>query len=278
MPGPLERLLFFVLLLTLAWGVAMNVQAHGIAPAEEVPAGCYFSGQPIVDVELAQSSECFVAVTTVRGDDETADELATRIARNLKLFRANTRMDFFFIALYWLVFVLFGWATDNGRVKWLLLAFVTLSSAFDVAENVRILAGLSSVTHQTAVDHLPRTYSQIKWICFALTLFTCRAFSHGRGPGRLRRLTATALVLSGALTLTGLALPKILLLAGLGFVVSFLLVLARVWPYPAATVLLWIEYAYLLRFQITAAGDSGAACCLSPIPLFRAYLWGRLTV
>ena len=154
MPGPLERLLFFVLLLTLAWGVAMNVQAHGIAPAEEVPAGCYFSGQPIVDVELAQSSECFVAVTTVRGDDETADELATRIARNLKLFRANTRMDFFFIALYWLVFVLFGWATDNGRVKWLLLAFVTLSSAFDVAENVRILAGLSSVTHQTAVDHL----------------------------------------------------------------------------------------------------------------------------
>jgi hypothetical protein len=105
------------LLLTLAWSLAMNVEANGIARAEKVPTGCYFSGQPIVDVELAQSSECFAAVTTVRGDDEPADELAARIARNLKLFRANTRMDFFFIALYWLVFVLFGWVIDNGRVK-----------------------------------------------------------------------------------------------------------------------------------------------------------------
>lgn len=71
--------------------------------------------------------------------------------------------------------------------------------------------------------------------------------------GRLHRLLAAALVVSGVLTVVGLAKPDIMVYAVYGFGLSFALILARVFPYSADTVLLWIEYAYLLRFQIVAA-------------------------
>ena len=252
MPNPFERALFFALLVTLVWSVAMGVEASGIAPAEKLPAGCYSSGKPILDAELAQRPDCFVAVTTQGDADETAAETADRVAHNLKLVRLNTWMDFLFIAQYWLVFVLFVAAVDNRWTKWAVIGLITVAALLDVGENTRILAGLDAVTRSAPVEGLPRNFSFFKWAFLGVTLGFVGGVVWLR-KGRLCRLTAFVLLASGVLTLAGLARPQVMIIATYGFAFSFLLILARVWPYPADVVLLWIEYAYLLRFQVTAA-------------------------
>src|SRR5438445_9960038 len=102
MPSSFERPLFFFLIAAVVWSVAMGVEANGIAPAEreKVPANCYFSGKPILDVELAPRPDCFTVIATQGPAD--------KLAHNIGLFRLNTYMDFLFIFLYWRVFVLFA--------------------------------------------------------------------------------------------------------------------------------------------------------------------------
>ena len=101
MPSPLERRLFFLLIAVMAWSTAMLVEAAGIVSPDFRPAStCYFTGKPIVDVELAQTPSCFQSVVT-QGADEGHKH-------NLSLVGANTYMDFVFIVLYWMVFVMFA--------------------------------------------------------------------------------------------------------------------------------------------------------------------------
>ena len=252
MPSPFERPLFFVLLVTVVWSVAMGIEANGIAPADKVPAGCYFSGKPILDAELVESADCFVAVATEGAADEAADEAAKKVAHNLKLFRVNTWMDFLFIAEYCLVFVLFVFAVDDRWTKWVVIALIMVAALLDVAENTRIFAGLDAVARHASVEGLPRRVSFYKWVLLGVTLGLVGVVVWLR-KGRFYRLTAFALLVSGVLTLVGLARPHVMVFAAYGFALSFVLILARVWPYPADVLLLWIEYAYLLRFQIAEA-------------------------
>jgi len=246
-PSPLDRRLFFLLILTMVWSVAMGVEANSIAAADHVPAGCYFSGKPILDVELAERPECFVAVTT----EGTAPD---KVAHNLRLVRLNTRMDFLFIVLYWLVFILFVPALGGRWTKWTVIGLISASAALDVGENLEIFKGLARVASSSAIDGLlPRDFSFFKWALLGATLGLLGVLVWLR-KGRLYRLTATALFVSGVLTLLGLGIPHVMAYAAYGFALSFLLILARMFPYPADSVLLWVEYAYLLRFQICLAG------------------------
>jgi hypothetical protein len=244
--SPLERRLFFLLILTLFWGVAIGVEANGITPAEpeEVPAGCYFSGKPILDVELAPTTQCFTFVATQGPTD--------KLVHNLGLFRLNTYMDFLFILLYWSVFVLFALVEQGRGTKWL-IGLISGAAVFDVLENQRILNGVALLARSEQLNGLlPQHFSQVKWTLLGLALGLAGVLVWSR-KGRFARLLAFALVVSGVLTLVGLGIPKVMVYATYGFALSFLLILARVWPYPADLVLLWIEYAYLLRFQILAA-------------------------
>jgi hypothetical protein len=247
MPSPLERLLFFFLIATMVWSVAMGVEANGIGAAErnKVPEECYFSGKPILDAELSPSPECFVAVTTkaVTGDE---------VEHNLKLFRLNTDMDFLFIALYALVFILFALVDDGKLRKWV-IALISVAAACDVGENLEIFKGLARVASSTPIEGLlPRQFSLVKWVLLGVVLALTGVLVWSR-KGRLYRLISFVLFVSGVVTLIGLALPNVMVYAAFGFAVSFVLILARVWPCPAEVVLQWIEYAYLLRFQIMVA-------------------------
>ena len=247
MPSPLERVLFLFLLATLVWSMAMGVEANGIAAADHVPAGCYFSGRPILDVELAERPDCFVAVTTEGAAPD-------KIAHNLRLFRVNTWMDFLFIVLYWLVFILFALAPGGRWTKWTVIGLISASAVLDVGENLEIFKGLARVASSSSIDGLlPRDFSFFKWALLGATLGLLGVLVWCR-KGRLYRLTAIALFVSGILTLVGLGIPHVMVYAAYGFALSFLLILARVFPYSADSVLLWIEYAYLLRFQIFLAG------------------------
>jgi hypothetical protein len=106
MPSRLERRLFFLLIATLLWSTIMLLEASRLSsPDFHAPTGCYFSGKPIVDVELAQTPACFRSVVT-QGAEEGHEQ-------NALLVRANTYMDFLFIVLYWAIFVTFA-QIENG--------------------------------------------------------------------------------------------------------------------------------------------------------------------
>jgi len=250
-----EHRLFFLLIVTLLWSTAMSIEANGIAPAEpeQMPANCYFSGKPILDVELAPKPECFVAVATQGIADKVANETADKLAHNIGLFRVNTYMDFLFIVLYWSVFVLFARLEERPGMKWV-IGLISVSALFDVLENLRILKGLASLAGSEHLEGLlPRPFSLVKWALLGVTLGFAGILIWSR-KGRFPHLLAFALVVSGVLTVVGLGIANVMVYAAYGFALSFLLTLARVFPYPADSVLLWIEYAYLLRFQIFLAG------------------------
>jgi hypothetical protein len=253
----LDRRLFFLLIATMVWSAAMGVEANGIAPTEpeKIPASCYFSGKPILDVELAPTPECFTVVTT--------QGRADKLAHNIALFRVNTYMDFLFILLYWSVFVLFARVEDSSWRKWTVIGLISASAALDVGENLEIFKGLARVASSSPIEGLlPRDFSFFKWALLGGTLGLLGVLVW-LWKGRLYRLTSIALFVSGVLTLVGLGIPDVMVNAVYGFALSFLLILARVWPYPADSVLLWIEYAYLLRFQLVAAATLALALPLT---------------
>jgi hypothetical protein len=245
MPNPLERRLFFLLIATLLWSTAMLFEAGRISsPDFRAPIGCYFSGKPIVDAELAQTTGCFRSIVT-QGGEEGHDQ-------NVSLVRVNTYMDFLFIVLYWAIFVTFA-QIEKGWFSTIASLLITLSALADVWENLRILNGLRALASAAPLDFtLPRGVSLVKWgllgLVFLLLAAAVRARKH-----RWHIWIAVALVITGVLLLAGLASPKAMTIAGYGFVLVFVLLLARFWPYSTDTVLTWIEYGFLLRFQITAA-------------------------
>ncbi len=246
MSSPLERRLFLFLIATMVWSVAMGVEANGIAPAErqQVPANCYFSGKPILDVELAATPDCFTAIVKQAGAD--------RIAGNIKLVRANTYMDLVLIALYWSVFVLFE-RIEGGWPSNLLAGFISVAALFDVLEDIRILKGLTALSDSAQFDGLlPRPFSLVKWTLLGIALVVAGILVWSR-KGPLYRFVAAGLAVSGVFILAALAIPGLMLYILYAFSLAFLLILARVWPYPLQSVVLWIEYGYLLRFQIIAA-------------------------
>jgi hypothetical protein len=121
-----------------------------------------------------------------------------------------------------------------------------------VLENLRILKVVAHLANSEHLEGLmPRPFSLVKWTPLGLTLGLTGILLWSR-TGRLPRLLAFVLVVSGVLTIAGLSIPKVMVYAVCGFALSFVLIVARVWPYPADSVLLWIEYAYLLRFQLLA--------------------------
>ncbi|HTF23442.1 MAG TPA: hypothetical protein VK937_05925 [Candidatus Limnocylindria bacterium] len=245
MASPLERRLFFLLILTMVWSAAIGVEANGIAPVEpeQIPASCYFSGKPILDVELAKTPECFIVVATQGPAD--------KLAHNIGFFRVNTYMDLLFILLYWGVFVLFARVEEGRWTKWV-MGLISVAALFDVLENLRILKGLAQLANSEHLEGLlPRPFSLVKWTLLGLALGLTGILVWSR-KGRFPHLLGFALVVSAVLTIVGLGIPHVMVYAADGFALSFVLILARVWPYPADSVLLWIEYAYLLRFQVVA--------------------------
>jgi hypothetical protein len=245
MPSHLERRLFFLLIVTLLWSSAMLLEANRISsPDFRAPTGCYFSGKPIVDAELAQTPACFRSIVT-QGAEEGNDQ-------GVSLVRANTYMDFLFIVLYWAIFVTFA-QIENGWFSTIASFLITLAALADVWENLRILSGLRALESATPVDFtVPRGVSLIKWGLLGLVFLLLAAAVWGRKSRWYIRI-AVALVITGVLLLLGLAFPRAMTVAGYGFVLVFVLLVARLWPYSTDTVLTWIEYGFLLRFQITAA-------------------------
>lgn len=149
----MERILWIVVLATIAWALCMAIEAGGFDKSRSMGLISRF-GSPVAMLELARSPQVFASVLD-QGDRQ----------KNIKVMRSNTYMDFLFI-------VLLGFVSSTRPVLRAVLAATVLATGlFDCWENVRLLVLLrimQSITPSKAV--LPRPVSLVKWALFALDL------------------------------------------------------------------------------------------------------------
>jgi Patatin-like phospholipase len=228
-----ERVLWYVIFAAILWGSTMGYQSSRFDLGNATtPSDCSFiSGNPILDLELSSSAVCFEEIIN-QGDSST----------NVKIARTNTRLDFLFIALYCTMFALFAIVYKN-RWSSLLGACIALTGVLDVLENSRILNGLGRLNSLAPDWMTPRPFSFWKWIAFAIVLFwTASLVKVGH-----RFLSAT-LFLAAIFTLAGVHFA--LSMKAAGACLSLALIVASVQYFPFEIKLSWLQYAYLMRFQI----------------------------
>jgi hypothetical protein len=238
-----RRFLWFVLVATLIWSGCMQLEIAEYAKSQNgrVPACSYFSNSPVVNVELARTPSCFESLLTVGNKGKS----------NAKLIQINTYMDFGFIALYWLSFMLLA-AGHPGSWPKAVMSFITVSAIFDCLENYRILEVVRKYLLNSPIASTPRNVSMVKWLTLALALLALGKVLWEAG-GRWSRIHAAVLLIAAGLTIPAAWLPSFLLPAVVAFAAVFLLALVRYYPFTWDQTVVAIEYAYLMRFQITAA-------------------------
>jgi len=243
-----ERRLFFLLIASVVWAVAMQIEAIGIESANfQRPISCsYFVGNPIADAELAPNKECFGEVVA-QGNRQI-------LPQNAQALRTNTHMDFVFIALYWAVLVCFARVDWRGWSR-AVIGLVSVAAVFDGLENWKILSCVRELLSSGTVQGmLPRDFSLLKWMAFGLALAVLGAGRWFCEQGFWRRILPLVLFAAGATTLGGLVGAKWLGYASIGYGVAFALGVLRFWPWSYLETLVGIEYAYLMRFQLLGAG------------------------
>lgn len=236
--------LWFLLLLTLLWSGSMEIETRSYSSGtSRGSALCsYVSRNPIVDLELASTPACFQSILEL--DKSGAQE-------NAKIVRTNTRMDFLFIALYATVFVLIA-RVYSGSWPYAVIVFISVTALFDCLENYRILQGVHQYLGSSlVVGPTPQTFSRVKWVALGLALL-CLGKVFWNQSNLFSRVHASVAGLAGILTIPAAWSPSFLKVAVFAFAAVFLLALVRYFPFTWDEVVVFLEYSYLIRFQITA--------------------------
>jgi hypothetical protein len=221
----LQLFLWFVLVGTLGWSICMLLEAGRFSSVSgQRRASCsYFSGQPILDLELASSPKCFQEIIE-QGNVED----------NAQVVRIDTYMDFLFIALYGTMFVVFAFAYRSRWSKWVIF-FISMAAIFDCLENFRILQGAGEFLRTSAVHGAsPRLFSMMKWTALAVALLFLGRLCWDLGD-RWSRALSLALLASGVLTLPGLYVPSIMKAAAVCFAAGLFIALVRCFPFRSTT-------------------------------------------
>jgi hypothetical protein len=241
-------LLLFLLMLTVWSGVmAWESSAYMARPCPERGAAGHWEcvlDSPIAELELAASPAAFKA----RIDQGSPGQYETW---NVAIARVNTSMDFLLIGLYWAVFVLFA-VEGGGRLSRALIGIISTTAIFDVLENVRLLQALRAIGSATAFSVTPRGFSLAKWIFFAVAAVLLGVLL-ARGHGRGRRTLALLLITAAAVTVAGLFWLPLLIASSLlllGFLLIAIVLYLPLQPRDWTTVLMWVEFGYLIRFQV----------------------------
>jgi hypothetical protein len=208
------------------------------------PTSChYFSGQSLIDLELASSPTCFKELLA-----------EGNLVENARMVRISTCMDFVFIGLYWSVFVLFARVFQGRHSKWIVL-LISIAALFDGLENVRLLQGLGAALSPSGVyASTPWLFSMAKWVTFSLASIALGVLLWTL-LDRWSRVVSVSVFSSAILTLLGLYAGGLMKYATWFLVFAFAVAIVRYCPWhPSANgIVVLIEYAYLIRFQIIAA-------------------------
>jgi hypothetical protein len=232
--------LFYLLLAVAAWGAIMQMQVSAFDRTHAPKAAWYKTTKPLIALELASTGRAFQQVLD-QGDEP----------HNIKLIRVNTYLDFVFISLYWSLFLMF--ASLEKPVSKLVIFLISAAAIADLGENQRLLACLAELVRTKSIAGLaPAPFGYAKWVLFAAALVALASYIR-KVEGQHSQSLAVALAVSGILTAAGLVFPIAMLAAGLGFLAVIAIAGIAYFPFPMASVLQFIEYFYLLRFQIAFA-------------------------
>jgi hypothetical protein len=171
-------LIFYELLSTSIWALAMTIQSKRVRPRQSFKRQCLqLTGDAVLDVQFAFNTECFREAVE-RGMPES-------LLENIRVLRLNTYMDFFFIPLYTATFALLAWLDPNFLTKWALL-LILITALFDVLENYQILKSLAALLNNAdQLSALPRRFSRPKWAAFACALLLLACIAGGLRLGFL---------------------------------------------------------------------------------------------
>ncbi len=245
----LARLRWLFLLMLTVWSgvMAWESGAYMTRPCSERGDtshwGCVVDS-PIADLELASSPAGFKA----RIDQGSPGQYETW---NVAIARVNTCMDFLLIGLYWAVFVIFA-VEGGGRLSRAVIGVISATAILDVLENVRLLQGLKAIASGVAFSSTPRGFSLTKWTLLgAASLLLGALLVRRQSPWQ--RALALLLIAAAVVTIAGLLWTPLLIASSvllLGFLLIALVLYVPLHPRDWSTVLMWVEFGYLVRFQV----------------------------
>ena len=243
------RLLWLFLLMLTVWSglMAWESSSYMTRPCPERGAadhwGCVLDS-PIAELELAASPAGFKA----RIDQGSPGQYETW---NVAIARVNTCMDFLLIGLYWAAFVLFA-IQSGGRLSRTVIGVISAAAILDLLENLRLLHALQAIGNATAFSFTPRGFSLAKWILFALAAVLL-GWLLARRQDLWQRAPALLLIAAAAVTIAGLFWIPLLMASSvllLGFLLIAIVFYVPLHPRDWKTVLMWVEFGYLIRFQV----------------------------
>lgn len=219
MEGRWPILLWVALIAALVWGSLMVLESRRLYLPTRPDACHFFSGQSLIDLELASSPACFKELLEQGG-----------LAENGRILRTNTYMDFVFIGLYWAVFVLFATVYKGWISQWIFL-LISVAALFDVLENVRLLEGITAALNTSSVDApTSRPFSLVKWVTISFALVSLGVLLWTL-LDRSSRVVSASLFSSGILTLLGLYAGELMKYATWLFVIALVVAIVRYWPW-----------------------------------------------
>ncbi|WP_263418390.1 patatin-like phospholipase family protein [Terriglobus albidus] len=220
-----------------------------------IPEQCaHKSGPDLIQLELSRDARCFT--NAIAAETDTTNQTRADRTNNLHLVTANTRLDFGFIALYWLTFLALAslYALEQPKRAARLLftgvaVAISVTAACDIAEDFYLLRALSAVELGRQQFTTPGTISTVKWCMLGVSAVLLGFYPIGDSRWR-RRLLGGLLIIAGAVIVWGTlaqANPSV----GM-FLLTLALVLAIV-LYSPGNLQRFILYAYLLRFPVITA-------------------------
>ena len=228
--------LWYLLVAVAVWGAIMQVQVSAFDRSLVSLPPWNQDINPVLAAELASS-------TTYQQVVDQGEE-----AHNIKVLRVNTYLDFGFIALYWALFVAF--ASLTRPVSKSVIALISLAAIADLAEDRQILRCLSQLAQtKSVVAWGPGVFGYTKWLLFAAALIALAIYVWKVGE-QLGRSLAIAAAVAGVLMAIGLVLPIAMIGGQLGLLAVLMIAGIAYFPFSMTAVLQFIEYVYLLRFQI----------------------------
>lgn len=241
-----QRIIWGLVIAAIGWFGVMGYASRQFEKSECPESGVKCALEtPGVELQLAKSPEKFKLALSGNNAEPT----------NIRAMRTNTHLDFVFIALYWTVFFLFGGEYRSAICSYLRSA-ISLAAAFDVLENVKLLRAFTELERTGAVTVLPRAFSITKWIAFALAVSLLGATILKYSRSRAAKILAVLLFASAVFLLLGVFFGSASITIG-GLLLGIPLLSAAVQYAPFAISLskavTWIQYLYLMRFQLVAA-------------------------
>lgn len=213
--------------------------------------GCSVTN-PLAELELSRDPAAFRTIISQTEAPKSAQVPYSRW--NIEVIRVNTFMDFLFIALYWSTFVLLGSLCQSWLSR-IVIATISITALFDVAENVRLFQALHALRLNQTPTQLPGTVSAVKWAFLGVSAVSLAiALLKEKRPSQIA--IAVFLMASGVVTWIGIAHVPLLeismLLLGLALLIAILRFFP-IQPFNWTKLLEWVEYFYLIRFQVLAA-------------------------